>query len=137
MYSKKTVAVIGGTGKYLLKKIVTQDLRVKAFVRRLNVDTPYDEKSQNTRFATAWMYEHFPISTKYRQLEYDMLIESDADWTLVRLPMIEQTDHSNEIVVNLKESPSEKISAAPLTEFLMLQIEDTSFIGKATFIGNK
>ena len=36
MHSKKNVAVIGGTGKsgkYLLKKIVTRDLRVKALVR--------------------------------------------------------------------------------------------------------
>jgi len=214
MHHKKTVAVIGGTGKsgkYLLKKIVTRDLRIKALVRNpatvgpqstnleiitgdvkdyptvesliqgcdavistlglglppdeptlfskatrhvlramiknrvrryivtagLNVDTPYDEKSQKIKLATAWMYEHFPISTKDRQLEYDLLTESDVDWTLVRLPLIEQTDIFHEIIVNQKDCPSEKISAASLAEFLILQIEDTSFIEKAPFVGNK
>jgi putative NADH-flavin reductase len=103
----------------------------------VNVDTEFDKKSPGTKFATDWMYANYPKSTTDRQLEYQLLTESDTGWTLVRLPLIEQTDVMEEISVSLEDCPGEKISATSLAHFLMEQIDDMVFLRKAPFISNK
>jgi putative NADH-flavin reductase len=102
----------------------------------LNVDTDFDKKSPGTRYATDWMYANFPKSTSDRQLEYKLLTESNVSWTLVRLPLIDQSDVTDEIAVSLEDCPGEKISATSLALFLIKQIEDSSFLNKAPFIAN-
>lgn len=66
-----------------------------------------------------------------------MLSASNLDWTLVRLPRILQTDDRSEILVSLEDCPGEGISAANLAEFLIGQVEDRKFIGKAPFISDQ
>ena len=58
----------------------------------LNVDTPEDKKSSGVKAATDWMYAHYPESTADKQKEYDLLRASSVDWTMIRLPLIEETD---------------------------------------------
>jgi hypothetical protein len=76
-------------------------------------------------------------STADRQLEYDMLSRSPFDWTLVRLPRIEQTDRRDEISVSLEDCPRDRISATSLALFLLRQIEDKTYCRKAPFIANR
>jgi putative NADH-flavin reductase len=121
----------------ILKAMDHHQVRRYIAITGLNVDTLFDHKSEKTKSATAWMHEHFPVSTKDRQLEYELLTKSSADWTLLRLPLIEQTDFVKEISISLDDCPSDTISAASLAEFLIHQLYDTSFIKKAPFIGNK
>lgn len=102
----------------------------------LNVDTPFDKKSKKTIFATDWMYENFPISTANRQLEYEILEASSIDWTLVRLPLIEQTDERAPISTSLEDCPGDKISATDLAHFLIDQLSDDRFVKKSPFIAN-
>ncbi len=71
----------------------------------LNVDTPFDQKGPKTKFGTDWMKTNYPLTTADKQVEYETLVESDIDWTLVRLPMIEQTDTINEIKIDLEDCP--------------------------------
>lgn len=103
----------------------------------LNVDTPFDEKSPKTQFATDWMKTNYPLTTSDKQLEYNLLSESSFDWTLVRLPMIEQTDDKSEILVNLKDCPGDKISATDLAFFLIGQLSDKTYLRQAPFIANR
>lgn len=102
----------------------------------LNVDTPLDKKSKKTTFATDWMYENFPISTANRQLEYEILEASSIDWTLVRLPLIEQTDERASISTSLEDCPGDKISATDLAHFIIEQLQDDTFAKKSPFIAN-
>ena len=102
----------------------------------LNVDTPFDQKSPKTRFATDWMKTNYPLTTADKQLEYNLLSESNLDWTLVRLPMIEQTDDKGEIVVSLEDCPGKKISATDLAFFLIGQLSDKTYLRQAPFIAN-
>lgn len=103
----------------------------------LNVDTPFDQKSPKTQFATDWMKINYPLTTSDKQLEYNLLSESSFDWTLVRLPMIEQTDDKGEIVVSLDDCPDDKISATDLAFFLIGQLSDKTYLRQAPFIANR
>lgn len=102
----------------------------------LNVDTPLDKKGPKTLFGTAWMKENFPISTANKQSEFEILSNSTIDWTLVRLPLIEQTDHSGELIVSLEDCPGDKISATDLANFLIKQLFDDRFVRKSPFIAS-
>lgn len=102
----------------------------------LNVDAPFDNKSPETLYATQWMREHFPVSTADKQLEFDILSNSNVSWTLVRLPLIEQTDKEGEIVVSLDDCYGDKISAADLAVFLIEQLFADTFVGKSPFIAS-
>jgi len=102
----------------------------------LNVDSPLDKKNIKVIFATDWMKKNFPISTENKQSEYELLNQSNILWTLVRLPLIEQTDERFELNVNLEDCPGDKISATDLAHFLILQLFDSTFARKTPFISN-
>lgn len=113
-----------------------KELDVKRYIiaTGINVDTPFDTKSSKTAFATKWMRENYPISTVNRQIEYDLLVSSKIDWTLVRLPLIEQTDIKGSVKVSLEDCQGDKISATDLAEFLVEQLTSDTYIKKAPFI---
>lgn len=102
----------------------------------LNVDAVGDEKSPPIAAATKWMYENYPATTIDKQIEYDLLTKSTIKWTMIRLPLIEQTDISVPIKVSLTDCPGDKINAASLANFAIEQLYDNQFIGKAPFIAN-
>jgi putative NADH-flavin reductase len=102
----------------------------------LNVDTPLDAKSAQTQFGTNWMYEHYPETTADRQAEYDLLAASNTDWTMVRLPLIGQTDEVGKVAVSLHDCPGGKISATDLALFMIAQLHSKEYIRQAPFIGN-
>ncbi|PZR40647.1 MAG: epimerase [Azospira oryzae] len=102
----------------------------------LNVDTPFDKKSAKVQQGTDWMKANYPTSSADKQKEYALLVASDIDWTLVRLPLIEQTDERRKVNVSTEDCAGDKISATDLACFLIDQIEDKSYSGKAPFISN-
>lgn len=102
----------------------------------LNVDTPLDKKSPKTLFGTDWMRKNYPISTANKQTEFEILSSSKVDWTLVRLPLIEETDESSEIIVSLEDCLGDKISAMDLANFLIQQLSTDAFVRKSPFIAN-
>lgn len=102
----------------------------------LNVDTPFDNKSPKTLVGTDWMRKNFPISTANKQSEFEILSNSDVYWTLVRLPLIEQTDAIGEIMVSLEDCLGDKISATDLADFLIEQLSTDMFIRKSPFIAS-
>ncbi|MBC9798258.1 NAD(P)-dependent oxidoreductase [Sinomicrobium weinanense] len=102
----------------------------------LSVDTPLDNKGPKTAYGTVWMKKTFPVSTTDKQREYEILTASSVDWTLVRLPLIVQTEESCKVDMSLKDCPGDKISATDLATFLIGQLDSKSFIRKAPFIAN-
>jgi putative NADH-flavin reductase len=102
----------------------------------LNVDTAADKKGPVTKLATEWMYTNYPKSTGDKQLEYELLLESNLDWTLVRLPLIEETKIKNEIKVSISDCPGDRISATSLAVFLTEQLNSTAYIKQSPFIAN-
>jgi len=102
----------------------------------LSVNTPFDEKSPETQFATDWMYRNFPETTRDKQIEYELLSKSKVGWTLIRLPLIIQTDDRFPLRVNLKDCPGDKISSTDLAGFIINQLSDTTYLAKSPFLAN-
>jgi putative NADH-flavin reductase len=128
IFSRSTVNVI--------KSMIECNVGRYIVVTGLNVDTPLDKKSQFTAQATDWMKASFPVSTADKQEEYRVLSESDIDYTLVRVPVIKQTELNNEITVSLQDCPGTEISATALAHFLVAQLQDNRYFRKAPFIAN-
>jgi putative NADH-flavin reductase len=102
----------------------------------LNVDTPSDKKSMKTQQATDWMKSSYPKSTADKQMEFRMLSESNIDWTLVRLPLIDQTIERRELKISLEDCMGDKISATDLAHFLVDQLFDKNYLCTAPFVAN-
>ena len=121
----------------ILEVLSTDDVKRYILITGLNVDTESDKKNGSTQAATEWMYANFPVSTRDRQSEYELLLASQADWTLVRLPLIDQTDEAPEIAVSLDNCPGQGISATSLAKFLVGILQTGKYFKEAPFIANK
>ncbi len=102
----------------------------------LNVDTPFDKKGARTSAATEWMKANYPATTADKQQEYALLAESEVEWTLVRLPLIELTEKTGDVAINLEDCPGEKISSTDLADFLIAQLVETVHWRKSPFLAN-
>jgi putative NADH-flavin reductase len=102
----------------------------------LSVNTASDQKNERVKMATDWMYQNYPETTADKQKEYELLVESSLDWTLVRLPLIHLTDESFKNETSLTDCKGESISATDLAEFLASQIENSEYIRKSPFLYN-
>lgn len=102
----------------------------------LNVDTPSDQKSEETAKATEWMRATFPAIHNDRQKSYSILAGSSAEWVMVRVPYIEFNGNRAEIKVNATDSPGVKIDAADIAGFMIDQLTDDTWLRKAPFISN-
>ncbi len=71
-----------------------------------------------------------------RQKDYELLKNSNIQWTIVRCPMIKLTDLNRKIKTSLEDSPGNHISATDLARFLIDQLKNEMFICKAPFISN-
>jgi len=125
---KATENVLTAMAHYRIKRYI--------LVAGLNIDTPFDRKSEETIASTNWMKSKFPIIQEDRQKAYIRLSLSDVDWTMVRVPFIEYTDRMGEVIVNLEDSPGTKISAGNIAGFLSKQLLEDAYIRKSPFIAN-
>jgi putative NADH-flavin reductase len=60
----------------ILEAMETRSLNRYISIVGLNVDVMGDEKSESVRFATDWMYQNYPKTTRDRQVEYELLAGS-------------------------------------------------------------
>ncbi|MEO7215244.1 NAD(P)H-binding protein [Mucilaginibacter sp.] len=121
----------------ILKAMGELNIRRYISTTGLNVDTPFDNKGPKTKFGTEWMYQNYPKTTTDKQVEYEVLAASQLDWTLVRLPMIQQTDDLPEVVTSLLDCPGDFISASSLGKWMIAQLSSDEFVRKAPFIANR
>ncbi|WP_160138274.1 NAD(P)-dependent oxidoreductase [Chryseobacterium sp. c4a] len=128
IFSEATTHIMRAMYKHGIKRYIV--------TTGLSVNTENDHKNERVQMATEWMYQHYPETTSDKQKEYQLLLESSLDWTLVRLPLINMTDKSFSTETSLIDCKGENISATDLAEFLVSQIEDPSYIGKSPFLYN-
>nr|WP_315027936.1 NAD(P)H-binding protein [uncultured Chryseobacterium sp.] len=128
IFSNSTQNIIGAMTYLGLKRYIV--------TTGLSVNTLQDCKSNRVKMATDWMYQNYPETTKDKQKEYELLLESSLDWTLVRLPLINQINESFMSEASLSDCKGENISAADLASFLISQIEDNAYIRESPFLYN-
>jgi len=128
IFSQSTTHIIQAMTEFNLQRYIV--------LTGLNVDTEFDKKSSKSKFATDWMYTNYPLTTADKQMEYELLKASDLDWTLVRLPLIEQTEERYKVVVSIEDCLGDKISATNLADFLISQLSDNQYIKQSPFVFN-
>ena len=128
IFSQATINVIQAMSEYEIKRYIV--------ATGLHVDTPLDSKGPKTKMATDWMRSNYPKITLDKQVEFDILSKSDINWTLVRLPMIEQTDERRKVIVSLEDCPGDNISATDLAFFFIDQLSSDTYVRKSPFIAN-
>ena len=128
IFSQSTTNIIQTMTEFNLQRYIV--------LTGLNVDTQFDKKSPKSKFATDWMYTNYPLTTADKQMEYELLKASNLDWTLVRLPLIEQTEEKYEVVVSLEDCLGDKISATDLADFLINQLSDNQYSKQSPFVAN-
>lgn len=128
IFSDATKNIIRAMNKYGTKRYIV--------TTGLSVDTSSDQKNERIKMATDWMYQNYPETTADKQKEYELLLESCLDWTLVRLPLIDLTEEYFPTETSLIDCKGRNISAADLATFLVSQISDTAYIRKSPFLYN-
>jgi putative NADH-flavin reductase len=128
IFSQATTNIIQAIKEFKMNRYI--------LVTGLSIDVPLDKKSASTQMKSDWMRTNFPQIIADRQSEYHILEKSIIDWTLVRLPLIEQTNERDETIVSLQDCLGDKISAADLAIFLINQLTETKYIRKSPFIAN-
>ncbi len=128
VFSKATKNILRAMSQHQIKRYI--------LVAGLNVNTPFDKKGPKTQAGTDWMHANFPESTRDRQYEYDILGQSNVDWTLIRLPMIKQTDERFDTHCDLTDCKGDEISATDLAFFMEEHISKDDFIRQAPFLFN-
>lgn len=123
--------------KNILKAMKEYAIKRYILLAGLNVDTPFDKKSDITISATNYMKANFPEIQKDRQNAYDALVESDIDWTLVRVPFIDFNVPSSEISISLEDCLGERIAAPDIARFMIKVLEESIFVKQAPFIAGK
>lgn len=129
-------SIFSDAAKNIIKAMNSNGIKRYIVTTGLNVNTPFDKKNEKVKMATDWMYQNYPKTTIDKQKEYELLVESNLDWTLVRLPFIVQTSESFKTETNLEDCKGENISATDLGEFLISQIDDETFIKQSPFLYN-
>ncbi len=105
-------------------------------VAGLAIHTPDDRKGFRTRLIVGILKSLFPAVINDRQKGYELLLQSKLEWTIVRCPMIRLTGSNGPVRIDLHDSPGNHISATDLAGFLVQQLTDRTYAGKAPFIAN-
>lgn len=115
---------------------VMKEYKIERYVllAGLNIDTPFDKKSPKTLMATDWMKSNFPVFQEDRQKAYDLLEESDVNWTQVRVPFIEFRNDDFKINVNLEDCLGDRISALEISNFMIDEMKSSKYSRQSPFI---
>lgn len=128
IFSDAARNIIGAMSLYQVKRYIV--------TTGLSVNTPFDRKNERVSMATNWMYQNYAETTQDKQKEYELLSESNLDWTLVRLPLISLTEEHCNTETSLEDCKGEGIGAADLAAFLVSQIEGKDYMKQSPFLYN-
>ena len=122
--------------RLVLESMSKLEIKRYILVAGLNVDTPFDKKSVETKAATEWMKANFPLIHEDRQKTYTLLSQSNVDWTLVRVPFIEFSENKSKIKIDLEDCVGSKINASDIAYFVVEQLSNRTYLRKTPFITN-
>lgn len=71
-----------------------------------------------------------------KRKEHNILLHSNSNWTLVRLPFVKEGVEIKRVKENLTDMPGSIINNGTIAKFLIEQVEDHRYIRKAPFISN-
>lgn len=128
VFSEATRNIIEAMKEFRLKRYIA--------LTGLIIDAPTDKKRFRTNLLSLLMRISFPSIIKDKQLEYYLLRESDLNWTLFRLPMIELSEPKGDVNVCFTDCKGKKISATDLAKYIADHLSDDKLFRQAPFLAN-
>lgn len=130
-------SIFSDSTRNVIKAMKENGLKRYIVTTGLSVNTPFDSKNEKVQFATSWMYDNYPETTKDKQREYEILSQSDLDWTMIRLPLIKETDEIFGYNVSLNDCLGDSISAPDLGKFIAGEILNENYLRRSPFLYSK
>lgn len=101
----------------------------------LTIDS--DKKNIVNRFGAFMFKLFFSKLLVDRQKEWSILLNNKhIDWTLVRLPFVQEGEAKNHVRENLFDMPGTKISNQDIATFILEQINKPIYVHHAPFVSN-
>jgi putative NADH-flavin reductase len=129
-------SIFSDATKNIIKAMQENGVKRYVVTTGLSVDTPFDTKNEKVQFATQWMYDNYPETTRDKQQEYEILSRSDIDWTLIRLPLIKITDEQADYKASITDCLGDSINASDLGKFIVDEIVNENYLKKSPFLFN-
>jgi len=98
------------------------------------VNAPGDKKDIFNKFIAIMMRCFFSKMMIDKQNELEILMKSDLDWTLVRLPLVKEGSPIGRTKESLKCVPGTKIDNMDIADFIINQITKEDYIQRCPFI---
>ncbi|WP_332107924.1 NAD(P)-dependent oxidoreductase [Paenibacillus sp. URB8-2] len=95
-----------------------------------------DRKSFLNRIASTLFYILFGKMIADRKKELDLLMKSDIQWTLVRLPFVVEGLETGHIKENLRDIPGRNITNSDIAKFLVSQVNEMKYVKRTPCISN-
>jgi putative NADH-flavin reductase len=128
IYSIVTDNVLRVMKEYQIKRYIV--------VSGAPVSAPGDKKNLFNKFIEIMMRYAYRKMMFDKQKELDILMGSDVDWTLVRLPLVQEGNSVGKIKESLECPPGTKINNNDIADFLISQINSRNYIKLCPFISN-
>tara|TARA_R110000850_G_scaffold40805_1_gene105103 strand:- start:936 stop:1571 length:636 start_codon:yes stop_codon:yes gene_type:complete len=148
--SNAVISVLGPTGKTKGLTISTGIRNIisameKNNVKRLIATATPSFKDANDKYQFSFSFAVFMVKTMMKDVYNDIVATGTAisnsklDWTLVRLPMLSKKPKTEKLNIGYTGTDNVKLfslSREDLADFLVKQINDKTYIGKAPIISN-
>ena len=121
---------------HIIKAMQVLNMHRYIEVTGLAINTPEDKKGLLTKSLVTIMRWFASAAIDDRQKDYELLKNSNIQWTIVRCPMIKLTELTRNVNTSLTDSAGNQISATSLARFIIDQLNNEEFICKAPFISN-
>ena len=100
------------------------------------INMPGDKKTLGDRLFDVFVRRMERGGVQDKQRELEMLLQSSVDWTAVRVPRLIEGAEGGRVQISLERLPSKSLRRADLARFLLRQLDDSSFLRKAPFLGS-
>ncbi|MEZ5570877.1 MAG: NAD(P)H-binding protein [Halioglobus sp.] len=121
----------------ILLAMEQQGIRRYVLVSGAAVVMPGDERNLLGWWIRALVQIGLNDALHDKQAEYEILAQSNADWTLVRCPLIDPQPFRESPLVSLLSPPAFQVRAGEVARFTIEQIDASTYLRQGPFLGSR
>lgn len=124
------------TTGHVIRAMQAQNIGRYILVSGAAVSMPGDDRSLKGWFIQKLAQLALEDAVNDKQAEYELLVESPVQWTLVRCPLVDPEPFQHEALATLDTPAAFHLRAGELARFMIEQIESQAYIRKGPFLGS-
>ena len=128
IHSVVTSNILRSMNNFNIKRLIT--------ITGISIDVQGDKKSLVTNYSSKLMKMFYPKIISDKQKEFELIKNSNIDWTFLRCPIVDDNKKSFEIKVNAVDCPGKSIHSNSIAKFTASIVHSNSYTRMAPFISN-